>query len=234
MPMPSVRAIGPDCAGTGDVTVTLPTHAIDDILKVYIESHSGETATISTAGWAQVDDSPQEAVDGAVGSRITVWWKRATSASETDPVVTDPGNHAVARAVSYQNCITTGDPWNVTSGGATSAGAAQAAAGATTTVPNCLVVVVISTTNNVTAEPCYPSSVGSFTNADLANIAEIINFCNTAGNGGGMFVVTGEKAAAGAYGDTSFDSTGNTNPGGYITMALMPEPDDFIPTVTML
>ena len=51
----------------------------------------GEAATLSTpAGFVQVTNSPQFTGAGTAGTRITVFWARATSTSMAAPTVADP------------------------------------------------------------------------------------------------------------------------------------------------
>ena len=97
-------------------TVTLPTHAAGDMLIVRV-AIKPYTATITTAssGWAAVADARANGstanANGAGSLNFRAFWKIATSAAETDPVI-DYGadaNPAVACAVAYQ--LGAGEEW---------------------------------------------------------------------------------------------------------------------------
>lgn len=70
---------------TGPVTVTLPSHATDDLLLLFGYQRASATAlTVTTAtGWTSILTA-QDTTYGAIGA----WYKKATSGSETNPVVT--------------------------------------------------------------------------------------------------------------------------------------------------
>lgn len=208
MAFPQVRAIGSSAgvgASGGSFTPVNPTHAADDILLCFVEGSENGAASfsIATAGWAEVTDSPQFAdfLGGSNGDvTLAVFWKRATSAAETDPQVDGALQQARAWVVSFSGCITSGNPWDVTAGantGGTQTTAASAP-GDTTTVADCLIVVAIANSSDTSV-----AQYSSWANTDLANVTELINENSSQGAGGGLGVVTGEKATAGAFGVTT-------------------------------
>ena len=85
MAAPSVRAVGTSVFGTaGTVTPTMPTHATNDILVMIVASsaNASTTPTHSTpSGYTLVGTA--ENTTGTTRAKITVWYKRATSGSET-------------------------------------------------------------------------------------------------------------------------------------------------------
>jgi len=48
------------------------------------------------------------------------------------------------------------------------------------------------------------AEVSGFTNAGLTNLTERVDNAGNSGNGGHLFLATGEKASAGATGDTTY------------------------------
>lgn len=214
---PTFLSAGSLASGTGDVVPGLPPGTrLNDILLLFVESANEAVSTPS--GYTAVADSPQGTgtAGDAAATRLSVFWKRAT-ATETAPTVTDPGDHAVAQILAFRGCVDSGNPWDVTSGDVqASAQTGVSIPGDTTTVANCLVVLAVSNaTDTATAQ------TSGYTNTDLANLTERTDRNSTQGNGGGFAVITGEKAAAGAYGATTATlATSSTQ--GRMSIALKP------------
>lgn len=210
MAIPTFVAAGTEAAGTTAVTPGLPSGwAAGDIHLLVCETLSGETVTV--ADYVAVADSPQSL--GGV-TRLSVFWRRA-EAGDTDPTTAGSVNHIIAQIFGYRGCIATGNPWDVTSGGTdATVDTALIVPGDTTTVADCLIVVCVSTGRDSNVD-----QISGWANADLANVAERGDaFTNTAG-GGGIGVATGEKAAAGAYGNTTA-TFGLADARAFMTIAL--------------
>ncbi len=222
MAIPTYVDKGTVANGVGDITVPWPvgTHQADDIGLLVIESCGGEAANLGTpAGFAAVTNSPQSTGLTTNGTRLSVYWCLATSGAMTSPVVTDPGNHALGRIHVFRGChIASGNPWNITSGGVkASASGNTSIDGLTTTVADCLIVAICTNETDIgTAEFSNPQ-----TNASLANITERQNQNVTSGNGGGILVITGEKAAAGTVSATT-GTTVASSTNAFMCIALMP------------
>ena len=90
------------------------------------------------------------------------------------------------------------------------------APGATTTIHDCLVVITAARGDDNAG-----AAFSSWTNSDLANLTEQFDDGTTQGNGGGLAVVTGEKATAGSYGATTATLAVNSSK-GFMTIALKP------------
>jgi len=212
--LPDVRAVGTVASGTGDVVVTLPTHQAGDIIELYVETND-EAVTTPSGGWAPTPDAPVS--EPVAPTRLTIFWLRAASAAETNPTITDPGDHATAFAASYLGCVASGDPYDVTAPGIdNTSDTSVICPGDTTTVDDCLVRAVCATgTDNASV------TIGSWANADLANVTDRGDFWTTAGGGGGMGLATGEKATAGAFGNTTGTLT-TANTQAMHTAALKP------------
>jgi hypothetical protein len=215
--IPYFVGVGTKAEGTGAVTPGLPLDLqLSDIMLLFVETANEAVSTPS--GWAIVADSPQGTGTGggAAATRLSVFWKRAT-ATEVAPAVADPGDHAIAQILAFRGCIDTGNPWDVTSGDvAAAATTAVSIPGDTTTVANCLVVLALAqATDTATAQ------ASGYTNADLANLTERTDISSVSGNGGGFAVVTGEKAAIGAYGATTA-TLATSSVQGRISIALKP------------
>lgn len=182
----------------------------DDIWVLLCET-SDQTVSTPT-GFTELTGSPFGS--GSATTRLTVFWRRITS-SESDIVIGDPGDHVLALFVALRGTKTTGDPFNVTSGGfQTPASTALTASGATTSVPNTLVLAAASRSTDIGT-----SQFSNWENADLQGFAEIRDFGTTAGNGGGVAFATGIKVTPGAYGNSTATVATSTTM-GWTTIAF--------------
>src|SRR5207244_4222091 len=79
---PTYQAAGTVQSGTGTLTVAWPAHAINDIGLLILETQN-EAVTLGTnaANWTTVTNSPQGTGTTSTGTRLTVFWSRATSTS---------------------------------------------------------------------------------------------------------------------------------------------------------
>lgn len=201
--MPSYQDIGAAQSSLTGITVAWPTHATDDIALLVCSSGGTEPVTLATAnGFAAVADSPQDTgVAASSGVALSVFWCRATSAAMAAPVTNDSGNHQHGFIITFRWCVASGNPWDVTAGDfLDTVSTTVTIPGDTTTVANCLVVAICGHSVDDVVD------VGQFSgwaNADLANITERFDNSTAVGGGSGLGIVTGEKAAAGAYAATT-------------------------------
>lgn len=222
---PAFQAAGTAVGGAGSVSPTWPTHAVDDIALLVVESAGGDPVSLSTpAGFVAVANSPQFTGSGANGTRLSVFWARATSSSMTAPTIADPGNHVYARILTYRGVVNVGDPWDVILGGVKgTASTSLGVPGPDTTVPDTLVVQIASRDNDSGA-----AGFSAQANTNLAGIAERVDAGDTSGNGGGFAVWDGIKTGAGSIGTTSATVVSSVN--AFLTIALKPQP----PTVVSI
>lgn len=198
MALPTFQAAGAIQSATTTITVAWPAHLVDDVALLVIETANEAVSLTTPAGFVEVAGSPfgTGTAGGTAATRLTVFWARATSTSMASPVTNDPGNHVIGRIFTWRGCIKSGNPWDVTAGDVEATGSTTVSVpGAATTVIDCLVVALCTNPVDATAGQAN----GTYTNADLANIAERANQGAIAGNGGGWTIVSGEKATAGAY-----------------------------------
>ena len=213
---PAFQAAGTAVSSTSDVSVSWPAHAIGDVALLFVESRGNEPANLATAnGFAQVPN-PQF-INSDTGTRITVFWARATSTSMAAPQLTDPGNRSYSQIITYRGVINTGNPWDVTGGGIkTGASTTVTVASVITTVPDTLIVQVASRNNDSAA-----AAFSNQTNGNLTALTERSDAGTTQGNGGGFSVWDGVFTAAGATGATSAVVTSSEN--AFLTIALKPQ-----------
>jgi len=210
---PAFQAAGAAVSGTGSVTPAWPAHAVNDVALLFCESAGGQAVTLSTPnGFAAVANSPQSTGAGTAGTRISVFWARATSTSMAAPVVADPGDHVYCRILTYRGVITAGNPWDVTGGGVKDQ---VTVSGVTTTVLNTRVVQIVARDDDSAA-----AAFSAQTNANLTGITERSDAGTTSGNGGGFAIWDGVMAAAGATGNTTATVTSSVH--AFLTIALRP------------
>lgn len=209
------QAAGTAQSGTGNVTVAWPAHATNDIALLFVESAGGEAVTLSAPTvFAPVPGSPQSTGAGTAGTRLSVFWARATSAGMGNVTVSDPGDHVFAQILTYRGAVTTGNPWDVTGGGVKSvAGTSLTVTGVTTTEPNTLIVQAATRDNDANG-----AGFSAQTNANLSGLTERTDDGTNAGNGGGFAVWDGRLANAGSTGSTTATVTSSVN--AFLTIAL--------------
>jgi hypothetical protein len=219
MALPTWVGAGAYTAGVGAITPPLPASlSTNDILILFVESSPGDPdASIANQNggtWTQLPDVPQS---GSTTTELNAWWSRYNG-TQGDPTTNDPGNHISGVIIAVRGCETSGDPFNVTSGGNEGASdTSLSITGDTTTVADCFIVAAAAFRRNATGT----NNFTSLANTDLANLTERVDAYNTAGVGTGLYVVTGEKATAGSYGATTATSGVSSNY-GFMTIALKP------------
>ena len=206
MGMPTVNSVGNISAATTTITPGPgASHAVDDIDVLLLSSGGGSISLTTAAGFTEV--SGLAAVTGTEtgGARMAVFWRR-WNGTDGNPQTNDPGNVIVGRMISISGCKTSGDPWNVLASGTTdsSADTSVSVAGATTTAANCLVLAMCS---QALPDANNQTEFGSPTNASLANLTTRINNAVVQGLGQAIWMVSGEKATAGAYSATTCTAT---------------------------
>ena len=192
----------------------------NDILLLILKTHGGEAITVSggTETWAEVADSPQNIASQV---RLTVFWARASQDAPTSPTTSDSGNHQLGRIIAISGVRTSGNPWDVTSGGVnTTSDTSGVITGDTTTLADCLIVAIMATNQ---PDSTGTANFSSWANADLASPTERVDNTSSVstgvGTGAGIGAATGGKATAGAYGDTTVTLGANAQK-AFITVAL--------------
>ena len=220
MPAPSApafQALGTAVtATTGSATVTWPAHAVDDVAFLMVEATANDP-TLSTAnGFVQVGT-----VIASTGSKLAVFWCRATSAAMASPVVAANTNHSYSRIITFRGCATSGNPYSVFASNTTNAIATSGSfkwPSTATQQTNMLVVNIAASS----ADSAAAWMGATPTNSQLTGLTVQLNAGTTTGDGGGLAVVTGVKAAAAtSYGTTTATVVAATDVAA-IAIVLMP------------
>ncbi len=213
------QATGALIQGAAAVSPVWPTHLINDIGIMVVETGGESTVAIAPTGWTAVTGSPVTDVATTAGSKLYIFWKRAVSNAEAAVSTLDSGDHQVAQIFTFRGIIETGNPWDVVATGVkTTASLTATSPSVTTTVADTLVLLIVGRPNDLAT-----ADFGAFTNAGLGAITERADGGGIGGHGGGFVLVTGTRAATGAIGtsvSTKVVSTTDT----YMTIALKPQP----------
>jgi hypothetical protein len=220
--VPTYVGDGGQASGAGAISPALPgSLRANDILLLFVET-ANQASSIATQGdltWTEVTNSPQGANGGslATSTRLTVFWARYDGVATVGPTTNDSGNHQIGVIMAFRGVVTSGNPWDITSGGTeTTSDTSGSIPTATTTVDNTLVVLAIATS---VPDADGTAAFSSWTNANLANLTERFDVSRAINNGGALGIATGEKATAGATGTTAVTvSTSATK--GMMTIAL--------------
>lgn len=218
MAVPTVVGVGTAAAGTGAVTPTLPSGwAEDDILLLFVETDKGEAVTVD--GWSAAPNTPYDSTGLQTNTRLTVLWKRAGS-SESDPTTSDSGDHQIAGIMAVRGCVTTYDPFLVSS-------CSNVFTNFTTYISDVLVV----NAGALGTDGLTTGQFSSWTNATLSSLTERFDEFTDVGNGGGFGVATGEKATAGPVNGTTVTQSAEYYGGVYWTGALIADSYDGKPFI---
>ncbi len=218
--LPTYVGSGAVVSGAGALAVTTATHQADDILIVQVNNTNTTTtaATLSTAnGFAQITGAAIDSGSYAgIHAYSTLFWKRASDSAATLPTVADNGEGNVCQLHVFRGCYTGGDPWDVvTCTGDTDADATMTATGHTTTSTNRLVGIFVGAFTGGSG----PAAIASWTNTDLANVTERADTStDIATNDVHIAMATGEKAATGAFGNSTATWSGYT---GYVVTSAI-------------
>jgi hypothetical protein len=216
-PMPTFLAMGPAASGPGDPTPAWPAHEENDIGLLFVETSGGQAIT-APSGWTPVTNSPQE--DPEAATRLSVFWRRATSSSEPDPTVTNPADHIHAVIGVWRYCRNTGNPWLATACGGDGRAFSHSIPAFYNSVANLHVVLATSWTSD-DAGPAV--TLGA--NPNLANVTERYDSATTVTTRG-IVVVTGERRLFGSTGATPYtlirENTAVSARAAYLAIGLKP------------
>lgn len=225
MPTPFFQARGTIAQSTVGLPSTnpvqWPSHAVNDIGILVIETSADDsTFSVTTpVGWQSVPGSPVTDVANANGSKLQVWWKRAASASEAGVEIPDTGNHQIGAIFTFRDCISSGNPWDVTTtGNKTTASTTATVPAVTTTIADTLIVMIVGRPNDNNSLTHFGVPV----NANLTDLAECAEVGSAVGNGGGLVVSSGVKATAGDTGTSTLTKIASTTD-TYMVIALKGE-----------
>jgi hypothetical protein len=220
MAPPAVRGVGAVASGTGSITPAYPTAAApvtNDICVVLAESIGGQNPTLPS-GWAHIDSVSPVVVDTT--TQLSVLWHRFT-AGDPAPLLTDPGtiDHLIGRMIAVSGCPTSGNPWDVVQPSTEATLDTSAAWPAvSTTVIDCLILFCIATGRDLASTAMVGALSGG---TGLSAFTEQMDNWVIAGGGGGIGLITAEKAAIGSTG-SPVATLAQADAKAFLTLALKP------------
>jgi lysophospholipase L1-like esterase len=216
-------AVGAITSSSSAITPALPAGiSTGDILLLFLET-SNQAISIASPNngtWTEVANSPQGTgtAAGSTGARLTVFWSRYNG-TQGAPTTSDSGDHQLGQILAFRGAATSGNPWDVTYGGVEAASDTSGVIpGVITTLDNTLIVAAIATS---LPDASGTANFSSWTNSNLTELTERADNTVTSGNGGGLGIATGKKAAAGIYGTTAV-TLANSAYKGMMSIALKP------------
>lgn len=208
MPRPSVTGQANNAAQAA-FSLTLPTHATNDLILVGIETaNEAVPSTAFTAnGYTEIAPGAggpalgQGTAAGANATKLTLYWRRAANSTMPAVYVADSGDHQSAFAAVITNANTTVDPpWELAANTLQTTNTTTVSFNAfTTTNANTLIVHVAG----VDTDNTDPQMISGPTNANLSDLTKHTDIFTNAQDGGGIIFISGGKATAGATGNTT-------------------------------
>ena len=198
--------------GTGAVNATVPSGYAEGDLLVLVTS--GRSAFPNApSGWTTIGMASNA---GRISNRTC--YKIAT-ASESTVAVADSGSYTTALMLLFKGNDTT-NPINISTTN-TGGGTNFSATGVTTTKDNCMIVHCTTFQDAGTASDGSNYSAPP-SNANLSSVTERHDYYYRSGTNinGGIYVVTGLKAIAGATGDTTSTADAPLNYSAVVTFAI--------------
>ncbi len=199
------------------VSVPWPTHQTNDVALAVVETSGSDPNASIPSGWAAVPGSPITDVASSVGSKLHLWWQRATSNSMSNFIVSiSSGDHCMASMSVWRDCVGTGNPWDVvTTGAKTTASTTATIPALTTTKVNTRVVLIAGRPDDSSSTTHFGTPV----NANLTSLTRHYESGATTGNGGGFVVASGVMAASADTGTSTMTKTVSTTD-TYFAIAL--------------
>lgn len=218
MTAPTYVGKGTFTTGIAAITPPLPTGLRNGDLLLLVFTSANEAITTPTQ-WTQVANSPQSTGTAATagGIRIGVFW-RIYNGNVAASQVADTGNLNAGQIFAFRG-VDLQNPIDISAGSVNATATATITCPAvTTTVDNCMIVGCVGLDKDLADADTI---TGTWTNANLTGITERHDETVSTAAGGGLAVVTGLKATAGATGTTTNTADTSTTH-AYVTVALKP------------
>jgi hypothetical protein len=215
-PTPTVVSTGTGVSGAAAVSIGMPSSfAAGDLLLMFVETANQAVAT-APSGWTEDASSPQGTgtAAGAAATRLTIY-RKISDGTETAINIGDAGDHTFGRTMAIRGVHQT-TPIHQTSGTTAASSTSVSCPSVTTSVNNCLILNAFTNVTDTTTSQSSGQSNGS-----LSGLTETIDQNISAGNGGGITVLSGGLATAGSTGNTTATLAG-ASVQGLITLAIQP------------
>jgi hypothetical protein len=210
---PGFRGAGTAVGGTtGTISVGWPAGASIGDLAILVVEASGNSSDFNISGWNHFSGSPLVDLASTSGSKLSVMWRRVTSASEANVTVPATNDHTIASISVFSGVRGDINP------GRSIVSGAKTTATATITWPSLDALAHNSEIIYVASRPDDNSSTtvfSLFANANLTDVGQASQAGTTNGNGGGFVVYYGTKTEPGGTGEAT------ANLAAFLTNAYM-------------
>ena len=200
-------------ADGGSVTPPLPGHQANDLLLCAATSNDNTAHSVATAGWTAVYQIAQSGSN----PRSSLFYKRATSSTETNPTITHSGGGGIVAGCSAFRGVDTTTPFDVAYAAghyADTVNSGNVTSGSMTTVTANAMMLFVGHINNNRCN-LSTSVTGGLTWAE--------SFCWDSGQGNDETIAMhyAAKAATGAIGPITFTQS-NTDENRGVLLVLRP------------
>lgn len=156
---------------------------------------------LTASGWTELLSRDLNAVLSG-NTRLTILWRIVSNPGTDNRTTNDTGNHQLGAIIGITaGTFDAGDPFNVTDSAlGTPNSTSVSVLGAVTTVADCLCFAVAT---GQVPDADSTTEFGAPTNASLTSLTEQVDNTTSLGNGGALWVVSGEKATAGTVDATT-------------------------------
>lgn len=202
-------------SGTGALTVPALTGTqAGDIIILFVES-ANQTIATPTGFNVLATQIGTGTAAAAGGVRIATFYRILEDIADTTTSVADSGDHTTAIKMLFRDTSLADGAFYVTATSTQAATTAMVFPAVTAATDESLIVLGVA----LDTDAASTTTVGTVTNANLTNIVERHDQTVIAGAGGGIAVITGEKATAGSTGTST--ATGSTSvTRAYTTISL--------------
>jgi hypothetical protein len=208
---------------TTTLAVPWPAHEVNDVALLFVTSSGGNTSTTTLAtanGFTLISNTTIGS--STAGTRLSVFWARASSASMASPILSTGTDFKYAVISTFRGVRLSGNPYSDFA--ASNKGTASTTSTfATINTTFAYTMVVQAITTDVSSTSAF---VTGYSNGTLGTITERFDASVTTGSGGGISFGTSELATSGATGVTT--ATVSSSMSAMTTILLVPEPTQSI------
>ena len=219
---PTVRSIGSVVNKGAAITLSPPSGVADgDLLLAFVET-ANETA-ITATDWTSAPCSPSTLGASCPGdpdcTSITILYNNYDTGDNW--TTNDSGNHQIGVAMAINaGTWDEADPFDICVADSDSAGKSVVITGGTTTIASTLVIAASGADG---PDANKSTEFSGEANADLGSVNEEVDTCKNTGNGGCILVVSGTKASAGSFTDTT-STAADFAARAYLTLTINSNP----------
>jgi hypothetical protein len=172
-PITFIAASSNIAAASGNLTVTPPATATDDVMILAVTTHDNVAVTLP-AGWTIYQEA-----NNTTAMRSTLAWKRCVGAEGAFVITHAAGDGIVANVAVYRGCVGTGSPINASGLTANASSSTCTATAVSCTVEDCMLIFTMHDSDNGDSSAQSSSGLGvlieRFDNASTLGLDEAVS-----------------------------------------------------------